>query len=197
MSKEPAAREDVSSVQPQGDEAKASALPVQPYRPNMPDWGAFLRWPMDGVQWLHADDVDIAKRLLPSQRVFCRRKWDGEFYWLHYGQEVLRVRPAMWTQVPGVDLEVGQRVELLARLGKNDPGVFRIAEVLFDAAMGRVHFMLSRDVLTMERRFVREDLRPVAIKHHLRVGYYKHQPPSLDASAVSDSLDVGDLLGGE
>ncbi len=173
---------------------ESGGLLGQDYRPDMPDWGAFLRWPTDGVQWLHEDDIAIAKRLLPSQRVFCRRKWDGEYYWLQYGQDEIRIRPVMWTQVPQVDLDVGQQVELLARLGKNDPGVFRVAEILFCAALGRVSFRLTRDTLTLKKQFLREDLRPVSVKHHLRTGYYHHQAPKLDAAVKTETLYVGDLL---
>ncbi|GAB5403802.1 MAG: hypothetical protein Aurels2KO_20330 [Aureliella sp.] len=162
-------------------------------RPELPDWGVYLRWPEDGNEWIHPEDVTLATQLIPSRRVFKRTKWDSGFYHLLYGEHFLRVRPSMWTQVPGVDLELGQQVELLAQFGKHDPGVFRIEDILYDNEKHRIEFALNRGEIVLESLFSRSDIKPVFVKHHLRVGYYNHQPPKLSREAPTDSLDVGDL----
>ncbi|HBE66700.1 MAG TPA: hypothetical protein DDW52_00995 [Planctomycetaceae bacterium] len=174
-------------------DSQPSELRPISYRPELPDWGVYLRWPADGVDWLHPDDVQRARSLLPSARVFRRETWDGEYYHLHYGRHRLRVQPSMWLPVAPVDLRVEQQVELLARLGRHDSGVFRIAEILYDAANRTVTFQLSRGEVTLERLFSRDDLRPISVKHHLRVGYYQHETPKQDAKFASDKLDVGKI----
>lgn len=165
------------------------------YRPDLPDWGAYLRWPMEGVEWVHPDDLQIAQEMIPSQRVFRRSRWDGEYYWLQYGQTRIRVKPSMWFRVPDVDLEVGQQVELLARQGKNDPGIFRIADIFWDRSRRRVEYTLRRDALELEKRFARADIRPISVKHHLRVGFYHHQPQRDAAPPDLERLDPGDISG--
>lgn len=167
------------------------------YRPELPDWGVFLRWPQDGNDWIHEDDVALAESLIPSPRVFQRTRWDDPFYWLQYGEITLRVHPVMWVHVPPVDLFVGQKVELRAQLGKFEPGIFLIADILYDPAKSQVEYRLDRDGLVLETHFLRKDLRPVHVKHHLRAGYYQYEPPKSEMPADIETLDVGDLLGGE
>ncbi len=171
--------------------------PVEPsgvsMRPELPDWGVYLRWPEDGNSWIHSEDVAVATELVPSRRVFKRIEWDSEFYHLQYGEHCIRVRPSMWTHVPALDLEIGQQVELLAQFGKHDPGVFRIEDILYDAEKQRVEFALNRGEIVLETLFLRSDIKPVFVKHHLRVGYYQHQPPKLVDDSHAESLDVGDL----
>ena len=110
---------------------QAAALASPHYRPHLPDWGVYLRAPADGNAWVHPEDLQLAQTLIPSRRVFKRVRWDGEFYHLHYGPHQLRVRPTMWRRTPDVDLEVNQLVELLARSGAHDAGIYRIADILF------------------------------------------------------------------
>jgi hypothetical protein len=171
----------------------APPTPVS-YRPDLPDWGSYLRWPPDGHAWIHEDDRQRALELLPSRRILKRFKWDGEFYWLSYGEAILRVRPAMWTRVPDLDLDVGQKIELLHRHGENDPGIFHIHEILYCEQRHAPEFYLRRGEMILEKAFLRIDLRPIHVKHSLRAGFYQHQPQQFDPQEDIDTLDVGDLL---
>ncbi len=167
------------------------------YRPELPDWGVYLRWPTDDEGWIHPEDVELVRGLIPSRRVFCRTAWDGEYYQLHYGDVSFRVRPSMWIRVPDVDLEVGQQVELLSRNQHNDPGIFRIAGIYFVPATGEVEYALQNDELTLKRRFHRIDVAPLKIKHQLRQGYYEHPPATSNIPEDVELLDVGRLTGPE
>lgn len=168
---------------------------VQPfsYRPDLPDWGVFLRWPTDGDSWIHPEDVTVAKQLLPSSRVFRRQLWDGQFYHLQYGKLVIRVRPSLWLPVVDNDLEVGQQVEVLSRLHLNDPGIFRIADIWVSAESNVCEYTLHGTLLKLEKRFRREDLRPLHIEYQLRLGYYQHPTPSSQIPPDVKLLNVGDL----
>lgn len=163
------------------------------YRPELPDWGVYLRWPNDGEAWIHPEDVGLVRRLIPSRRVFCRTAWDGEFYHLHYGELNFRVRPSMWVRVPDIDLEVGQQVELLSRHRQNDPGIFRIAGIFFVPTTGEVEYALQNDELTLNRRFCRIDLKPLRVTHELRPGNYEHPPVTSNIPDDVELLDVGRL----
>ena len=157
---------------------QATSAPIS-YRPDLPDWGAYLKWPCNDGAWIHPEDIEIARSLIPSPRVFRRTRWDGRYYHLHYGSHRLRVGPSMWIQVPPVDLEVGQQIELLYRFGQNDPGIYRIADIFFSAKQNRIDFyLLQNESLRIARRFSREDLRPLEVKYQLRVGFYTHAPPT-------------------
>ncbi len=163
------------------------------YRPDLPDWGVYLRWPSDGDEWIHHQDVELVRRLIPSRRVFRRSAWDGEFYRLHYGESTFRVRPSMWVRVPDIDLEVGQQVELLSHHRQNDPGIFRIAGIFFVPTTGEIEYALQTDELTLKRRFNRTDLKPLEVKHTLRTGYYEHPPASSQIPDDVELLNVGRL----
>lgn len=164
------------------------------YRPSLPDWGVYLHWPDGGEACIHEEDLEAVKQLIPSRRVLLRNRWDGEFYWLEYGDLCIRVRPSMWVAVPAIDLRVNQQVEVLSHHGANDPGVFRIHEILFAPDQGRIEYFLRRGELPLERSFDRSDLRPIHVKHHLRVGYFQHERPKADPPEGLERLDVGPLL---
>lgn len=163
------------------------------YRPELPDWGVYLRWPEDGNNWIHPDDITLAQSLIPSRSVFNRTKWDGEFYHLNYGEHRLRVRPSMWMPIEPVDLSIEQQVELLAQFGKHDPGIFRIEDILYDPEHRRTEFILRRGEIVLETPFTRQDMKPVFVHHHLRTGFYKHAEPKQADGFQSETLDVGDL----
>ena len=49
-------------------------------RPSIPDCGAYLVWPCEGMDWIHPEDVEQAEKWIPSTRVFRRRSFDSEYY---------------------------------------------------------------------------------------------------------------------
>lgn len=176
--------------------SEAPSDPIS-YRPDLPDWGVYLRWPTEGNVWIHPDDVELAERLIPSRRVFKRFRWDGEFYWLAYGKLRLRVAPTMWLAVPGADIEVGNQVELLARHGENDAGIYRVRELLFASKRGELEFFLERGEMPLPNTFGREDIRPLQQQFNLRVGYYEHARPKSQIAEGQPSLNVGNIMSSE
>ncbi|GIW98308.1 MAG: hypothetical protein KatS3mg111_1641 [Pirellulaceae bacterium] len=163
-------------------------------RPELPDCGTYLAWPTEGEAWIHPEDVEQARRLIPSRRVFWRIDWDGQFYHLEYGSLSLRVRPALWTPVSGVDLHVGQQIEVLANFGENEGGIYRIGDILYRPEVGTAAYYLQRNGMRLQRPWERRALRPLKVKHHLRTGFYSYDPPRLDDESVDiDFLHVGDL----
>ncbi|MFN3191839.1 MAG: hypothetical protein ACE361_15110 [Aureliella sp.] len=182
----------VRSAKRKDREANGSEESIS-YRPDMPDWGAFLRWPEDGEQWICDEDVEVVRQLVPSRRVWRRTDWQDGFYHLCYGETKVRVRPSMWTAAPAIDLEVGQQVEVLSKQGENDPGIFRIREILLTECLTACEYVLQRDEMPLEHVFQRNDLRPIHVRYELRSGYYEHQRPRAQQLESSELLDVGDL----
>jgi hypothetical protein len=163
------------------------------YRPELPDWGVYLTWPTDGQSWVHPADLSLALRLIPSRRVFQRTHWDRTFYQLRYGELSIRVRPTLWVQVAAVDLQVGQQVELLARNGTNDPGIFTIHDILFCPRKQAIEFSLTQRGMVLLRVVSREDLRPLRVVHQLRSGFFQHLPQTFKFPPDLELLNVGEL----
>ncbi len=138
------------------------------YRPELPDAGVYLQWPESGNHWIHPDDITIAETSIPSHQVWLRKHWDGSYYHLSYGATELRVKPTLWLPVPIPDLHIEQQVELLSLNGKNDPGIFRILDVLFDQESNAIFYRLSRDGHPIPGDHPRSDLHPLEIKVELR-----------------------------
>ncbi len=46
-------------------------------RPELPDYGVFLRWPAAGTAWIHAEDRALVARWIPGNHVFRRESYDG------------------------------------------------------------------------------------------------------------------------
>ena len=171
----------------------SSELQPLSYRPDLPDWGVFMHWPQEGDEWIHEEDRGLASEVLPSPRIWRRTEWDGRYYWMRYGNLTLRVKPSMWTEAPQCDLDVGQQVEVLAKSGENDPGIFRVKEIYLSTTTHECEFWLARDELVLEKPFRREDLKPTYVRYELRNGFYQHARPKSLPPEDLETLDVGSL----
>lgn len=170
------------------------AMPPITQFPELPDWGVYSRWPMPGHSWIHAQDISLAIQLIPSGRVFKRSYWDRTFYLLHYGKARFRVRPTMWQPVEQVDLEVNQQVELLSCFGRNDPGIYRIAEILYSPRSQRIEFRVRRGSMELPESYLREDLRPLQVTRKLSPDLYNHPLPKAHFPTDLEFLNVGSLF---
>ena len=175
------------------DSGASSNRDVITLRPALPDCGVYLEWPAE-KDWYHPDDLETLDSLLPSNRVWMRVGWNGEYYHLRYGIHNVRVRPTMWLQLPALDVEVGDQVEVLARHGSNEPGIFRVREVLYDQRFQLIQYQLERRGLALSRMFDRTDFRALRKKHQLRVNFFEHEPPKSRLPDDIDLLDVGKVL---
>ncbi len=100
--------------------------------PRLPDYGCIPRWPQDGTDFIHCDDVSVAQRCFPSERVFRRDTFDGEYYHYRYGHVRFRLRPSMWLPVLGEGFNIGDSVETI--------GV-GMGQELFVAKIWGMHFV--------------------------------------------------------
>lgn len=126
----------------------------------------FPRWPEDGDRWVHPDDVAVARRLIPSNRVFRRRIAEDGYIGLEYGPYRLRVLPRMCVPIDvGPLLSIGDWVEIRSDRGRLSPALARVREVRWNAALRRVEYFLSQRGLLLPRPFSLRDLslRPVPL----------------------------------
>ena len=79
--------------------------------PELPDCGVYLFWPEEGTDWIHPDDLSIVQGWIPSTRVFRRHSYDGVYYRLQYGVDVLRVKPTLWLKVADEGFWIGDQVD--------------------------------------------------------------------------------------
>jgi hypothetical protein len=126
-----------------------------------PKYGCFLRWPQDGNDWLHPDDVALARTMIPSERVFRRDGMDGEFSCLHYGDVTLRVRPALWQEVQHEGFDIGDWVEVLSHRMRNEPRTGVIREMLWDQRGRTLHYQIFDNDVPVPDLYTREDLQHV------------------------------------
>jgi hypothetical protein len=126
-----------------------------------PKYGYFPHWPQDGNDWLHPEDVAIARAMIPSPRVFRRDGVTGDYSVLHYGEVRIRVRPALWQEVEPEGFEIGDWVEVLSRGMVNEPRTGTVREMLWDESAGAIRYQISEGGQPLPQLYAREDLQRV------------------------------------
>ena len=126
-----------------------------------PKYGYFPRWPQDGDAWVHPEDVDVVRSMIPSGRVFRRDGTAGRYAVLHYGDVQLRVLPALWQEVQPEGLEIGDWVEVVSRGMLNEPRTGAIREVLWDDDSRALRYQILENGQPIEKLYAREDLQRV------------------------------------
>ena len=126
-----------------------------------PRYGYFPRWPEDGNDWVHPEDVDLARSIIPSGRIFRRHGTSGRYAVLQYGDVRLRVLPALWQEVLPEGLEIGDFVEVLSRGMLNEARTGTIREVLWDEDAQAIRYQITVAGRPVEQLYAREDLQRV------------------------------------
>ena len=126
-----------------------------------PRYGYYPWWPEDGDDWLHPEDVAFARQTLPSQRVFRREGQHGPFVILDYGELRLRVKRTLWQEVEGEGFEIGDWVEVLSRMGHNEPRTGVIRERVWDSHKQGLRYQIFDNGQPIANFYMAEDLRHV------------------------------------
>lgn len=126
-----------------------------------PRYGYYPWWPEDGDDWLHPEDVELARELIPSTRVFRREGEHGSFVVLYYGDLRLRVKRTLWQEVSGEGYEIGDWVEVLSRGKRNTPRTGVIREMTYHPTERRMQFRITENDKPIPNDYFAEDLRPV------------------------------------
>ncbi len=126
-----------------------------------PAHGVYLRWPLDGCDWIHPEDVEIAVTMIPSRRVFLREDFDDQYVLLTYGQARIRVRPTMWTEVQSDGYEVGDQVEIRSQLGKREPAIATIEEIFWNRDSQSIEYHLHSGDRELRSPYTVDEFQPV------------------------------------
>ncbi len=136
-------------------------LPRLPDLKITPRYGYFPRWPEDGDAWLHPEDVQAARSLLPSNRVWRHEAGEGGFHVLRYGPITLRVRPALWVETPHEGFDIGDQVEVRSLGMANDPVTGYVREMRWDERHGDIYYQIEQAGTPLPDRLRAKDLKHV------------------------------------
>ena len=126
-----------------------------------PKYGYYPWWPQDGDDWLHPEDVKLARQWIPSPRVFRRNGTQGPFVVLSYGDVRLRVLRTLWQEVAWEGFEIGEWVEVLSRGKRNTPRTGIIREMHWDSQDHCMHYQLQENDQPIAKFYKANDLRHV------------------------------------
>ena len=126
-----------------------------------PRYGYYPWWPEDGNDWLHPEDVEQARQMIPSLRIFRREGERGPFVELHYGPIRLRVKRTLWQEIDPVAFEIGDWVEVLSRGKQNEPRTGTIREIVWNQRARQPRYQILDNGTPIANYFAAEDLRYV------------------------------------
>lgn len=126
-----------------------------------PKYGYYPWWPEDGNDWLHPEDVELARQLIPSPRVFRRDGRSDPYVILHYGELQLRVRRTLWQEVEWEGFNIGDSVEVLSRGMRNTPRVGVVRDIHCHGVSQGLRFLISDSGNPIPTEFTAEDIRLV------------------------------------
>lgn len=154
-----------------------------------PKYGHFPWWPEDGNDWVHPDDVELARRTIPSPRIWCREgivpQPDNQGNWvvLHYGKLQLRVERVLWVDLEGEGLEIGDHIEVLPHGMKNDAQLGEIRERHWQPHKSRIAYQITTtDGTLLETWFHAEDLK--LVDQPLHEPEFRIEPPEDDGVEI-------------
>lgn len=126
-----------------------------------PKYGYFPWWPENGNDWVHPEDVAVARAMIPSGRIYRRDGESGSYVVLHYGPIRLRVRRTLWCEVEPEGFEIGDWVEVRSRGWHNTPRTGTIREMFWDDHTRTIRYQVLENDLPIENLYAADDLRHV------------------------------------
>ncbi len=129
-------------------------------------YGVCLWWSDDLPSWIHPDDVEIAERLVPGNRVFrredCQNFADRKLGYTEfsYGDQKFRALPAIWLPVQSEGIEIGDLVEVKSQLGKRRPALHDVCEIRWNRHVRRIEYFVDGHAKHYSQPLTADDLQP-------------------------------------
>lgn len=125
----------------------------------------FCLWPEDGEDWIHPNDLEIARSLIPSKRVF--RKEDCSdpilknlgYAEYAYGDRSFRGLPSLWHEVMTEGYELGDTVELKSGYGKLRPIIADITGMYWNRKVQAIEYELEKNGVPQPNRYQANQFR--------------------------------------
>jgi hypothetical protein len=156
-----------------------------------PQYGCFPRWPEDGQGFIHPDDVPVAVRCLPGERVVRRDAFDGVYYHYRYGTARFRLRPCLWLQVTSEGIDIGDTVETKGVGLERELFVATVWGMHFVRRKGRILYRLRRGDSIVPRLYARHQMQLLTEKAKIRESGIEYPEPKWSGSA--DTIKDVDL----
>lgn len=145
--------------------------------PRMPDYGYIPRWPEDGEQFIHPEDVPIARQCIPGHRIIRRDRFDGKVYHCSYGGLKFRLRPCIWVRVKSEGIDVGDLVETTGVRMRRELFVGRVDNMQFVLHKGCILYTLRRGAVVVPGFYEARELRLLTNKLRVVPTNVKHPTP--------------------
>ncbi|MFK8111724.1 MAG: hypothetical protein AB8B91_05965 [Rubripirellula sp.] len=158
--------------------------------PPLPDYGCIPRWPQDGQAFIHPDDLAVASRCFPSERVFRRDRFDGEYYHYSYGEIVFRLRPSLWLKVKTDGIDIGDQVETLGVAMERELFVAEVWGMYFVRRKGCILYRLRRGSTMVPRLYTCQQLRLLSTKTSVRPSETIHPTPKWHGESETLKADL-------
>jgi len=128
--------------------------------------GVCLWWSDEQPFFLHPDDEEVARRLVPGRRVLrrseCENFADRELGYslFEYGDLKFRALPAIWMELKGDGFELGDFVQVKSQNGKRHPVVATICEIKWNPNKRKIEYELSINDWTSGHIYCADELQP-------------------------------------
>lgn len=125
----------------------------------------FCLWPEDGEDWIHPNDLEIARKLIPSKRIFRKADCDDPvlrnlgYAEYRYGDRSFRGLPTLWHEVESDGYELGDTVELKSGYGKLRPIIADIVGMYWNRHEKTIEYELLRNGVPQLNRYQSHQFR--------------------------------------
>jgi len=130
-----------------------------------PKYGYYPWWPEDGDQWVHPEDIAVARSHIPSPRVFRREEIadapESKYLQLRYGDLQIRVVPTLWREVRWENFDIGDMVEVRPQGMENEHLTGVISEMVWDEHAGGLKYEIDEADFPAGKQFSSADLKHV------------------------------------
>ena len=129
-------------------------------------FGVCLWWPDESLSWIHPEDIEIAERLVPGDRIFKRQECpnyaDRELGYslISYGGDRFRALPAIWLPIQFEGFEIGDFVEIKSRLGRRRAAIGTIKEIRWNRLGQRIAYYVDANTIQSSSPLHAGDLQP-------------------------------------
>ncbi|QEG21850.1 hypothetical protein [Mariniblastus fucicola] len=125
----------------------------------------FCLWPEDGEDWIHPGDLEVARTLIPSKRIFRKEDCSDEilgrmgYVEYSYGDVAFRGLPTLWHEVASEGYEIGDTVELKSGYGKLRPIIADIAGMFWNRHEQVIEYALIKNGVPQPNRYQSSQFR--------------------------------------
>jgi len=137
--------------------------------PTLPDFGIYHIWPEQGVEAFHPEDREKIHGWIPSDHVFERFEFDGQYYHVRYSDRVtFRIKPTLWLEISDEGHRLGDQVEVLGNNMQNDPIVANIVEMRFSQVHKAIEYTLEQSDMRIDKAYLAHEFVRLTQREHLR-----------------------------